>query len=182
MFFVWRCARARMPLLTGFWAAITVGSAQTASSMVPSVDLILESPVKGVLAAAEFCTGKPLPSRLDWCMRLLLPLAVLVGSASAPAAALAQSNAERVANDTYSRSHDYDVVHQRIEVRNFDWDSTSLDGRVTTTLVALRPGLDSVILDAAQRPAVTHVGDARAKPLRSTAQRDTPVAHSAPPG
>src|SRR5216117_4209116 len=51
MFFVWRCARARMPLLTGFWAAITVGRAQTASSMVPSVDLILDSPVKGVLAA-----------------------------------------------------------------------------------------------------------------------------------
>src|SRR5207253_3339836 len=66
MFFVWRCARARMPLLTGFWAAITVGSAQTASSMVPSVDLILESPVKGVLAAAEFCIGKALPSRLEF--------------------------------------------------------------------------------------------------------------------
>jgi len=32
------------------------------------------------------------------------------------------------------------LVHQRIEVQNFDWDSTSLDGRVTTTLVALRPG------------------------------------------
>src|SRR5438876_12061363 len=53
MFFGWRCARARMPLLTGFWAAITVGKAQTASNMVPSVDLILESPVKGVLAAAN---------------------------------------------------------------------------------------------------------------------------------
>jgi len=33
--------------------------------MVPSVDLILESPVKGVLAAAEFCIGKAPPSRLD---------------------------------------------------------------------------------------------------------------------
>src|SRR5947209_17669643 len=117
MFFVWRCARARMPLLTGFWAAITVGSAQTASSMVPSVDLILESPVKGVLAAAEFCIGKPLPSRLDWCMRTLLLLALLV--ASAPAPAPAQSNGERMANDAYTRSHDYNLLHQRIEDRNF---------------------------------------------------------------
>src|SRR5439155_21694815 len=113
MFFVWRCARARMPLLTGFWAAITVGRAQTASSVVPSVDLILESPVKGVLAAAEFCIGKPLPSRLDWCMRTLLLLALWV--ASAPAPAPAQSNGERIANDAYTRSHDYDLVHQRIE-------------------------------------------------------------------
>ena len=112
-------------------------------------------------------------------MRLLLPLAVLVGSASAPA--LAQSNAERVANDTYSRSHDYDVVHQRIEVRNFDWDSTSLDGRVTTTLVALRPGLDSVILDAGKRLVVSRVVDARGGTLRSTAHGDTLVVYPARP-
>src|SRR3989442_1039732 len=152
MFFVWRCAMARIPLVTGFWAAIRVGRAQTASSVVPSVDLILESPVKGVLAAAEFCTRKPLPSRLDWCMRTLLLLALFI--ASAPAPAPAQSNGERMANDAYTRSHDYDLVHQRIEVRNFDWGSTSLDGRVTTTLVALRASLDSVILDAGQRPPV----------------------------
>src|SRR3989442_6848618 len=61
---------------------------------------------------------------------------------------VAQSNAARMANDAYTQSHDYDLIHQRIEVRNFDLDSTSLDGRVTTTLLALRPGLDSVILDA----------------------------------
>ena len=30
-------------------------------------------------------------------------------------------------------------------MRNFDWDSTAFDGRVTTTLVSLRPGLDSVV-------------------------------------
>src|SRR2546422_7447862 len=81
-------------------------------------------------------------------MRLALSCAALLALA-APVAA--QSNAERVVNDAYARSHDYDLVHQRIEVRNFDWDSTSLDGRVTTTLVALRPGLDSVILDAGKR-------------------------------
>src|SRR2546425_8199867 len=62
-------------------------------------------------------------------MRLPLTYATLLALA-APVAA--QSNAERVVNDAYARSHDYDLVHQRIEVRNFDWDSTSLDGRVTT--------------------------------------------------
>src|SRR2546422_6318176 len=68
MYFVWRCAMARTPLVTGFGAcaaATTVrGSAQRASSVAPSMDLILESPVKGVVTAAEFCIGKPLPSRL----------------------------------------------------------------------------------------------------------------------
>ena len=59
----------------------------------------------------------------------------------------AQSNAERVTGGYYTSSHDYDLVHQRIEVKNFDWDSTSFDGTVATTLVSLRPGLDSVILD-----------------------------------
>src|SRR5881628_132044 len=91
-------------------------------------------------------------------MRLALSCAVLLALA-APVAA--QSNAERVVNDAYTRSHDYDLVHQRIEVRNFDWDSTSLDGRVTTTLVARRPGLDSVILDAGKRFVVSRVVDAR---------------------
>src|SRR5690242_21516488 len=99
----------------------------------------------------------------------------------APVAA-AQSNAERMANDSYTRSHDYDLVHQRIELRNFDWDSTSLDGRVTTTLVALRSGLDSVILDAGKRLAVTRVVDAtvratHALPLRFAAHGDTLVVY-----
>src|SRR5216117_1452230 len=111
-------------------------------------------------------------------MRLPLSCAALLAVA-APIAA--QSNAERVVNDAYSRSHDYDLVHQRIEVRNFDWDSTSLDGRVTTALVALRPGLDSVILDAGQRLAVTHVIDARGTTLRSTAHGDTLVVYPARP-
>src|SRR2546430_13365610 len=35
------------------------------------------------------------------------------------------------------------------------------DGRVTTTLVALRAGLDSVILDAGKRLVVSRVVDAR---------------------
>src|SRR5205814_1757310 len=109
-------------------------------------------------------------------MRLALSCAALLALA-APVAA--QSNAERVVNDAYTRSHDYDLVHQRIEVRNFDWDSTSLDGRVTTTLVALRPGLDSVILDAGKGLVVSRVVDARGTSLRSTAHGDTLVVYPA---
>src|SRR2546429_9595491 len=111
-------------------------------------------------------------------MRLALSCAALLALA-APVAA--QSNAERVVNDAYTRSHDYDLVHQRIEVRNFDWDSTSLDGRVTTTLVALRPGLDSVILDAGKRLVVSRVVDARGATLRSSAHGDTLVVYPARP-
>src|SRR2546430_3937614 len=111
-------------------------------------------------------------------MRLPLSCAALLALA-APIAA--QSNTERVANDAYTRSHDYDLVHQRIEVRNFDWDSTSLDGRVTTTLVALRPGLDSVILDAGKRLVVARVLDPRGTTLRSTAHGDTLVVYPARP-
>jgi aminopeptidase N len=71
-----------------------------------------------------------------------------VVAALAATPAVAQSNAERMGNDRYTRSHDYDLIHQAIGLSRFDWDSTAFDGRVTTTLVALRPGLDSVVLDA----------------------------------
>src|SRR2546423_12011573 len=111
-------------------------------------------------------------------MRLALSCAALLALA-APVAA--QSNAERVVNDAYARSHDYALVHQRIELRNFYWDSTSLDGRVTTTLVALRPGLDSVILDAGKRLVVSRVVDARGTALRSSAHGDTLVVYPARP-
>ncbi|HEV2749556.1 MAG TPA: M1 family aminopeptidase [Gemmatimonadales bacterium] len=105
------------------------------------------------------------------------PLAALL--VAAPVAAAAQSNAELMANDTYTRSHDYDLVHQRIELKNFNWDSTSFDGRVTTTLVALKPGLDSLLLDAGKRLAVARVTDLRGAPLRSAAHGDTLVVYPA---
>jgi aminopeptidase N len=98
----------------------------------------------------------------------------------------AQSNAERMANDQYSRSHDYDLLHQRIEVGQFDWDSLSLTGRVTTTLRALRPGFDSVVMDAGDLidvRAVSPTGKAwtsarpRPAPLRFEHLRDTLVIH-----
>ena len=99
-------------------------------------------------------------------MRLLVSLV----TASCAATALgAQTNAERMANDRYTRSHDYDLIHQRIELSNFDWDSTSFDGNVATTLVARRAGVDSVILDAGAKLVV------KSATLRTARHRDTLV-------
>src|SRR5437667_11895558 len=79
-----------------------------------------------------------------------LPLSLLAAClAAAPLSA--QSNAELMANDHYTRSHDYDLVHQRIDASNLDWDSTSFDGQVAVTYVARRARLDSVILDAGDK-------------------------------
>jgi len=74
-------------------------------------------------------------------------------------AATAQSNTDRVANDRYARSHDYDLTHERIELSNFDWDSTSFDGVVTVSLTALRPGLDSIVLDAGHLLRIAKITD-----------------------
>src|SRR5439155_23779473 len=103
-----------------------------------------------------------------------LPLSLLAAClAAAPLSA--QSNAELMANDHYTRSHDYDLVHQRIEVSNFDWDSTSFDGQVTTTLVARRARLDSVILDAGAKLQLKTVTRARGGALRTVRHGDTLV-------
>jgi aminopeptidase N len=107
---------------------------------------------------------------------LLVALAQAVGL---PAAA--QSNAERMANDRYTRSHDYDLVDQRIALRDFDWDSTSFEGRVVTTLVARRPGLDSVILDAGAKLRITQVADGARRTLRFSTHGDTLVVVPAAP-
>jgi len=79
--------------------------------------------------------------------RRLLALLLLAGLSGSLAG---QENTERIVNERDSRSHDYDLVHQRIELSDFDWDSLTFRGRVTTTLRALRPGFDSVILDAGE--------------------------------
>ena len=73
-------------------------------------------------------------------------LTLLLTLVTAPLSA--QSNAERMANDRYSRSHDYDLIHERIVLSRFNWDSTTLQGQVGVTLRALRPAFDSVVLDA----------------------------------
>src|SRR5436305_14460264 len=90
-------------------------------------------------------------------------------------------NLERVTNDVYTRSHDYDLVHQRIAVSNFSWDSTSFTGRVATTLVARRANLDSVVLDAGALLKIRGVSSAARATLRFGQQRDTLVVHLAKP-
>jgi aminopeptidase N len=68
-----------------------------------------------------------------------------------------QTNAERILSGRDTPSHDYDLIHQRIEVANFDWDKTAFDGKVTTTIVSLRPGLDSIVMDMGRRLVVRSV-------------------------
>jgi aminopeptidase N len=68
-----------------------------------------------------------------------------------------QTNAERILSGRDTPSHDYDLIHQRIEVANFDWDNTAFDGKVTITVVSLRPGLDSIVMDMGRRLAVRSV-------------------------
>ncbi|HEY7637016.1 MAG TPA: M1 family aminopeptidase [Gemmatimonadales bacterium] len=98
---------------------------------------------------------------------------LLLALISAPLAA--QSNAERVLSGGYTWSHDYDLLHQRIEVRNFDWDSLAFDGAIKTTAVSLRPGLDSLILDMAKWLQVRSVTGAAGAKLDFTHTSDSLV-------
>ncbi|HEV8357695.1 MAG TPA: M1 family aminopeptidase [Gemmatimonadales bacterium] len=109
------------------------------------------------------------------------PVTATLGLFLLARAALAQSNAPLMANDHYTRSHDYDLVHQRIVVSGFNWDSTSFEGRVTTTLVARRPGLDSVILDEGALLRNTSVTGRSGAELRSGRHGDTLVVFPAHP-
>ena len=97
-----------------------------------------------------------------------------------------QTNAERILSGRDTPSHDFDLIHQRIEVANFDWDETAFDGNVTTTLISLRPGLDSVVLSMGRRLRVRKVtgsvkssrvarSNASAAPLRFARTGDTIV-------
>ena len=94
-------------------------------------------------------------------MRLSFVVGTCIIAGSLTAQQPSNPNLERVTNDVYTRSHDYDLVHQRIAVSNFNWDSTSFTGRVTTTLVARRANMDSVILDAGALLKVRGVSDMR---------------------
>ena len=106
-------------------------------------------------------------------------IALLLSLVAAPA--LAQSNAELMANAHYTRSHDYDLVHQRMVVSDFDWDSSSFRGSVTTTLVALRPALDSIVLDVGALLENTAVTDRSGTALRTARHGDTVVVFPAAP-
>ena len=107
---------------------------------------------------------------------------VLLGALSFASIARAQNpNLESIANDRYTRSHDYDLTHQRIVVRDFNWDSLSFTGSVSTTLIALRPGMDSVILDAGALLGIKRVSAANSGELRTSRHGDTLVVHLAQP-
>ncbi len=108
--------------------------------------------------------------------RLARIAAVTAVVAFAPAVS-AQSNAELVMGGAYARSHDYDLVHQRIELRDFDWDSTSFEGRVATTVIARRPDLDSLILDAGELLGIRSVTAQGGTALRTSRHGDTLVVH-----
>jgi aminopeptidase N len=86
-----------------------------------------------------------------------------------------QSNVALMANDHYTRSHDYDLIHQRIVVSHFDWDSASFDGSVTTTLVSRRPDLDAVILDEGPLLVNSRVSDRSGRTLPTSRAGDTLV-------
>jgi aminopeptidase N len=94
-----------------------------------------------------------------------------------PAALSAQrppnTNLERITNDTYTRSHDFDLVHQRITVRDFNWDSTSFKGSVATTLVARRADLESVTLDAGHLLGIRGIGAAGGRTLQFDRRGDS---------
>ncbi|HEY0350681.1 MAG TPA: hypothetical protein VGC48_01090, partial [Gemmatimonadales bacterium] len=104
-----------------------------------------------------------------------------------PSVALAQqTNAERILSGRDTPSHDYDLIHQRIEVRNFDWDAPAFDGKVTTTVVSLRPGLDSIVLDMGRRLVVRSVTMDPVRPSATTrsagTRPDRPSARFSRPG
>ena len=111
-------------------------------------------------------------------MRLAALCILLLGSALS---LRAQAPATWVPGNVETRSHDYDLVHQRIEVRDISWDSTSLNGRVVTTLAARRPALDSVILDAAAGITIRGATDAAGRALRTSHQGDTLIVYLARP-
>jgi aminopeptidase N len=89
-----------------------------------------------------------------------------------------QTNAERILSGRDTPSHEYDLIHQRIELRNFDWDATAFDGLVTTTVVSKRPGLDSIVMDMGRRLAVRKVTIESGKSGKSPSARP-PVRPSA---
>src|SRR5689334_25294123 len=110
-------------------------------------------------------------------------ISTLLGAAFVFAAAVAGAqnpNLESIANDRYTRSHDYDLVHQRIVLRDFNWDSLSFTGSVATTLVALRPNMDSVVLDAGALLGIKRVMTTTGA-LRTSRHGDTLVVHFARP-
>ncbi|HEX6105179.1 MAG TPA: M1 family aminopeptidase [Gemmatimonadales bacterium] len=111
-------------------------------------------------------------------MRLPLRLAVTL---LLPCVLAAQSNLERVVDGSFTPSHDFDLIHQKIEVGGFDWDSSAFDGVVTTTVVSLTPRLEAVALDMDRQLEVRSVTGARGATLGFDRPGDSLVVRTARP-
>ena len=103
---------------------------------------------------------------------------LLLAAMAAPPVA-AQTNAELVNSEHYTRRRPYDLVHQRIEVGGFDWDSSAFDGSVTTTVVASRSGLARIALDMGRLLEVRRVTRAGGSRLKADRAGDSIVVHLA---
>ncbi|HEY2855929.1 MAG TPA: M1 family aminopeptidase [Gemmatimonadaceae bacterium] len=114
-------------------------------------------------------------------MRPSLATLIIALALAAHAAHAQNPNLESIANDRYTRSHDFDLVHQHIAVRDFNWDSLSFMGSVSTTLIALRPAMDSVILDAGALLGIKRVATSSGSALRTGRHGDTLVIYLARP-
>ena len=97
------------------------------------------------------------------------------------ASSRAQSNVALMANDHYTRSHDYDLIHQRITLSRFNWDSASFEGKVTTTIVSKRPALSAIVLDEGRLLENTAVVDRAGRKLATSRSADTLVVKPATP-
>jgi aminopeptidase N len=110
-----------------------------------------------------------------------LPLSLTLSLLVAAVPIKAQSNLERVVNGALTPSHDFDLIHQRIEVGGFDWDSTAFDGLVGTTVVSRRQRLAAVVLDMDRQLEVRAVTEGRGRELRFERPGDSLVVRLARP-
>jgi aminopeptidase N len=91
----------------------------------------------------------------------------------------AQTNAELVNSEHYTPRRPYDLIHQRIEVGGFDWDSSAFDASVTTTVVAPHSGLARIALDMGRLLEVRRVTGAGGSRLKADRAGDSIVVHLA---
>jgi aminopeptidase N len=89
--------------------------------------------------------------RADRRRLLAAPLLSLLGllAGAAPGAAAGHDFAPEGTPLRYMPTRQFDLQHLRLDLA-FDWDAKSVAGTATNTLVPLLPGLDSVVLDAAE--------------------------------
>jgi aminopeptidase N len=114
-------------------------------------------------------------------MRIALAVSLATLSAAPIYAQAPQSNRALMTGTQYTRTHDYDLIHQRIVLSEFNWESLSFEGNVTTTLASRRAGLDSIILDEGKLLTNSQVVDRGGQTLKTSRFGDTLVIHPAHP-